>query len=158
AELARAAGFARLKLYLMLGLPGEEDSDLDELVLLAGELSRIIPMSFGCAPFVAKRNTPMDGAPFVPIEETERRVAYLRGKLRGRAEIRPTSPRWAWVEYMLAQGGEEAGLAALEAWRNGGTFAAWKRAFRAADVKPFVGRRVPDGRLRLPQLAAWPSV
>jgi radical SAM superfamily enzyme YgiQ (UPF0313 family) len=158
AELARAAGFARLKLYLMLGLPGEEDGDLDELVLLAGELSRIIPMSFGCAPFVAKRNTPMDGAPFVPIEETERRVAYLRGKLRGRAEIRPTSPRWAWVEYMLAQGGEEAGLAAVEAWRNGGTFAAWKRAFRAADVKPFVGRRVPDGRLRLPQLAAWPSV
>jgi radical SAM superfamily enzyme YgiQ (UPF0313 family) len=158
AELARAAGFARLKLYLMLGLPGEEDSDLDELVLLAGELSRIIPMSFGCAPFVAKRNTPMDGAPFVPIEETERRVAYLRGKLRGRAEIRPTSPRWAWVEYMLAQGGEDAGLAALEAWRNGGSFAAWKRAFRAAGVQPTLARRVPDGRHRLPQLAAWPSV
>jgi radical SAM superfamily enzyme YgiQ (UPF0313 family) len=156
AELAREAGFARLKLYLMLGLPGEEDSDLDELVLLAGELSRIIPTSFGCAPFVAKRNTPMDGAPFVPIEETERRVAYLRRKLRGRAEIRPTSPRWAWVEYMLAQGGEAAGLAAVEAWRNGGTFAAWKRAFRSAGVTPFIGRRVPDGRLRLPQLAAWP--
>jgi len=156
AELARAAGFARLKLYLMLGLPGEEDADLDELVLLANELSRIVPTSFGCAPFVAKRNTPMDGAPFVPIEETERRVAYLRGKLRGRAEIRPTSPRWAWVEYMLAQGGEDAGLAALEAWRAGGTFAAFRRAFRDGCVRPVAGRRVPDGRLRLPQLAAWP--
>ena len=158
AELAREAGFARLKLYLMLGLPGEEDRDLDELVLLAAELSRIIPTSFGCAPFVAKRNTPMDGAPFVPIEETDRRVAYLRAKLRGRAEIRPTSPRWAWVEYMLAQGGEDAGLAAVGAWRNGGTFAAWKRAFRNSGARPFAGRRVPDGRLRLPQLAAWPSV
>jgi radical SAM superfamily enzyme YgiQ (UPF0313 family) len=158
AQLAREAGFARLKLYLMLGLPGEEDADLDELVLLAGELSRIIPTSFGCAPFVAKRNTPMDGAPFVPIEETERRVAYLRAKLRGRAEIRPTSPRWAWVEYMLAQGGEEAGLAAVEAWRGGGTFAAWKRAFRNGGVTPFAGRRVADGRRRLPQLASWPSV
>ena len=158
AGLAREAGFHRLKLYLMLGLPGEEDRDLDELAELATDISRIVPLSFGCAPFVAKRNTPMDGAPFVPIEETERRVAYLRAKLRGRAEIRPTSPRWAWVEYMLAQGDEDAGLAALDAWRAGGSFAAWKRAFRDRGIRPFGARRVQDGRKRLPQLAAWPSV
>ena len=99
----------------------------------------------------------MDGAPFTPVEETERRIAYLRVKLRGRAEIKPTSPRWAWVEYMLAQGGEDAGLAALDAWRAGGTFAAWKRAFRERGVRTFAARRVPDGRLRLPQLAQWPT-
>ncbi len=158
AELAREAGFQRLKLYLMLGLPGEEDRDLEELAQLAREISRIVPLSFGCAPFVAKRNTPMDGAPFTPVEETERRIAYLRAKLRGRAEIRPTSPRWAWVEYVLAQGGEDAGLAAVDAWRAGGSFAAWKRAFRDRGVRTFAARRVPDGRLRLPQLAAWPGV
>jgi radical SAM superfamily enzyme YgiQ (UPF0313 family) len=158
AMLAREAGFQRLKLYLMLGLPGEEDGDLDELADLAARISRIVPLSFGCSPFVAKRNTPMDGVPFVPMEETERRVAYLRARLRGRAEIRPTSPRWAWVEYMLAQGGEDAGLAALDAWRAGGSFAAWKRSFRERGVRPFGARRVQDGRARLPRLAAWPSV
>jgi len=158
AGLAREAGFQRLKLYLMVGLPGEEDRDLDELAELASAISRIVPLSFGCAPFVAKRNTPMDGAPFVPIEETERRIAYLRAKLRGQAEIRPTSPRWAWVEYMLAQGGEDAGMAALDAWRAGGAFAAWKRAFRDRGVRAQGHRRVQDGRLRLPQLAAWPTV
>ena len=158
AQLAREAGFAKLKLYLMLGLPGEADSDLDELVILAGEISRIVPVSFGCAPFVAKRNTPMDGAPFTPILEIERRLAYLRSALRGRAEIRPTSPRWAWVEYMLAQGGLEAGLAAEVAWRAGGSFAAWKRAFRELGVRPTAGARPIDGRRKLPQLAAWPSV
>ncbi|HTO95639.1 MAG TPA: radical SAM protein [Myxococcales bacterium] len=158
AALAREAGLQRLKLYLMVGLPGEEDADLDELAELAKEISRILPLSFGCAPFVAKRNTPMDGAPFVPVPEVERRIARLRARMRGRAEIRPTSPRWAWVEYMLAQGGEDAGLAALEAWRAGGTFAAWKRAFRDRDIRPFTARRVTDGRLRLPRLAAWPTV
>ncbi len=158
AELAREAGFARLKLYLMVGLPGEEDEDLDELVRLAAEISRILPLRFGCAPFVAKRNTPMDGSPFTPIEETERRIAYLRAKLRGRAEIRPTSPRWAWVEYMLAQGDESAGLAAEDAWRAGGSFASWKRAFRERGVRPHPARRVQDGRLRLPRLAEWPVV
>ena len=158
AELARAAGFARLKLYLMVGLPGEEDRDLDELAQLAGEISRIIPLSFGVAQFVAKRNTPMDGSPFTPVEEAERRIAYLRMLLRGRAEIRPTSPRWASVEYMLAQGGEDAGLAALDAWRAGGSFASWKRAFRERGVKSFGARRVQDGRLRLPHLAHWPTL
>ena len=158
AALAKEAGFQRLKLYLMVGLPGEEDRDLDELALLASQISRILPLSFGCAPFVAKRNTPMDGSPFLPVEEIDRRIAHLRAKLRGRAEIRPTSARWAWVEYMLAQGAENAGLAALEAWRAGGSFASWKRAFREGGVRPFAGRRVQDGRLRLPQLAAWPSV
>ena len=158
AELARAAGFARLKLYLMIGLPGEEDEDLDELADLAGEISRILPLSFGCAPFVAKRNTPMDGAPFTPIEELERRIAYLRARLRGQAEIKPVSARWAFVEYMLAQGGEDAGLAALDAWRAGASFAAFRRAFRERGVRPFGARRAPDGRLRLPQLAAWPRV
>src|SRR5437868_1791690 len=158
AALAREGGFQRLKLYLMVGLPGEEDRDLEELAELATEISRVVPLSFGCAPFVAKRNTPMDGAPFVPIDEVERRLAYLRARLRGRAEVRPTSPRWAWVEYMLAQGAEDAGLAALTAWRAGGSFADWKRAFRDRDVRPFASRRVPDGRLRLPQLAAWPTL
>src|SRR5262249_9772902 len=105
AELARAAGFARLKLYLMVGLPGEEEQDLDECAQLAHQISRVLPLSFGCAPFVAKRNTPMDGAPFAGVAEVEQRLASLRGKLRGRAEVRPTSARWAWVEYMLAQGG-----------------------------------------------------
>ena len=158
ATLAREAGFRQLKLYLMVGLPGEEDRDLDELAEMAGEISRIIPLRFGCAPFVAKRNTPMDGSPFTPIEETERRIAYLRARLRGRAEIRPTSPRWAWVEYMLAQGDAGAGLAAEDAWRAGGSFAAWKRAFRDRVVRPHPARRVQDGRLRLPQLAQWPQV
>ncbi len=157
AELARAAGFARLKLYLMLGLPGETDADLDELVQLGEEISRILPLSFGCAPFVAKRNTPMDGAPFTPIAEVERRLAYVRGKLRGRAEIRPTSARWAWVEYMLAQSGPEAGLATEDAWRAGGTFAAFRHAFEARGVVPKTGARPADGRRKLPALAMWPT-
>jgi radical SAM superfamily enzyme YgiQ (UPF0313 family) len=158
AELAREAGFARLKLYLMVGLPGETFADLDECALLAAELSRILPVAFGCAPFVAKRNTPMDGSPYAGIAHIEEKLAYLRGKLRGRAEVRPTSARWAWVEYMLAQGGPEAGLAAEDAWRAGGSFAAWKRAFRERGVVPAAKARVADGRLKLPQLAEWPQL
>lgn len=158
ARLARAHGFRELKLYLMVGLPGETTEDLDELIRFGTEVSRIIPLSYGCAPFVAKRNTPMDGAPFEPIPDVERKLAYLRKGFRGRVEIRATSARWAWVEYMLAQGGPEAGLAAMDAYRAGGAFAAWKRAFAERGVVPHPARRVEDGRVKLPTLAHWPTV
>jgi radical SAM superfamily enzyme YgiQ (UPF0313 family) len=143
---------------MMIGLPGETGEDIDELVRFGTELSRLIPLSYGIAPFVAKRNTPMDGAPFEPIPQIERKLERLRKGLRGRAEVRPTSVRWAWVEYMLAQTGEEGGLAALDAWRAGGSWAAWKRAFNEHGVAPFAASRVVDGRRRLPTLALWPLV
>ena len=58
----------RLKLYLMVGLPTETDADIDECVAFTTELSKIIPIPLGIAPFCAKRNTPMDGLPFAGIE------------------------------------------------------------------------------------------
>ncbi|MBX5483650.1 MAG: radical SAM protein [Myxococcaceae bacterium] len=155
AQLAKAAGIPRLKVYNMVGLPYEEDADIDELVRFTLELTKILPTALGVAPFVAKRNTPMDGAPFAGIKEVEAKLERLRRGLRGRAEVRPTSARWAWVEYMLAQCGPEAGLAAMDAWRAGGSFAAWKRAFEARGVRPFVARRIPDTR-RNP--TTWPLV
>ncbi|AKU92793.1 radical SAM protein [Vulgatibacter incomptus] len=158
AQLTRKHGFAQLKLYLMVGLPGETQDDLDELIRFGTEISKIIPLAYGCSPFVAKRNTPMDGAPFEGIPEIEKKLAYLRRGFQGRVEIRATSARWAWVEYMMAQGDENAGLAAMDAWRGGGSFAAWKRAFRDRDVRPHAARRVEDGRLKLPTLAHWPTV
>ncbi len=135
AEMARKHGLERLKLYLMIGLPGETDEDIDECIAFSRELSKIIPISLGIAPFCAKRNTPLDGQPFAGIKLVEERLERLKRGLRGRVDVRSTSAKWAWVEYMLAQGGEAEGLAVLTAMRDGGTFAAYKRAFNALPEK-----------------------
>jgi radical SAM superfamily enzyme YgiQ (UPF0313 family) len=129
AELVRSAGLRRMKLYEMIGLPGESMDDIGELVRLSLELSKIAPLSLSISPFVAKKNTPLDGAPFEPIRIQAAKLARIRDGLKGKAEIKPASPRWAWVEYMLSQGNETAGLAAMDAWRAGGSFSSWKRAF-----------------------------
>lgn len=131
AELCRAHGIERLKLYMMVGLPEETDADLDELVELSTELSKIIPLSLGVAPFVAKRNTPLDGSPFAGIKTVEQRIERVRRGTKGRVDIRATSARWAWVEWVLAQGGQAEGRAVVDAVRAGGRFADWKRAFEA---------------------------
>ena len=155
ARFAAAAGMERLKVYSMLGLPLETDEDVDELVRFTLELAGHLPVALGVSPFVAKRHTPLDGAPFSGIQVVDARLERLRRGLKGRAEVRPTSARWAWVEYMLAQCGPEAGLAAMDAWRAGGHFAAWKRAFADRGCRPSLRARVPDGRRTATE---WPRV
>jgi radical SAM superfamily enzyme YgiQ (UPF0313 family) len=137
AELCRAHGMTQFKLYMMLGLPGETADDIDELARFSLELARVAPrVSLGIAPFVAKRKTPLDGAPFEAIEVIEERLARLRSAVKGRVVLRPTSPKWAWVEYRLAQGGFAAGRAAAVAARAGGRFADWKTALAEVPLPP----------------------
>ncbi len=129
AETAKRQGMDRLKLYLMIGLPTETDADIDECARFTTELSKIVPISLGIAPFCAKRNTPLDGEPFAGISLVTDRLDRLKRGLKGRADVRSTSAKWAWVEYVLAQGGEAEGLAVVDAVRAGGKFADYKRAF-----------------------------
>ena len=133
-DLLRAARLCRehsmaLKLYVLVGLPGETAADIDELAALALELADLAPkLSLTVAPFVSKRNTPLDQQPFEDIASLDDKLAILRRRLRGRVRLGGDAPKWAWVEYRLAQGGFAQGLAAAEAARAGGGFAAWKRA------------------------------
>jgi radical SAM superfamily enzyme YgiQ (UPF0313 family) len=128
AELARSSGMERLKLYLMLGVPGESAADIDEGVAFVSELSKRIPVSLGVAPFCAKRKTPLDASNFAGIDEVDARLTQLRRGLRGRAEVRATSAKWAWVEYALAQGDALEGLAVFSAVLAGGRFADYRAA------------------------------
>lgn len=148
AELARQHGMNRLKLYLMVGVPGETDADVDECVAFVTELSRIVPVALGIAPFCPKRNTPLHGAPFAGIGVVNKRLDRLRRGLRGRADVRATSARWAWVEAVLAAGGAAEGRAVLQAVHAGGSFRDYERAFEK------IARPEPPRRQSLPLLAA----
>jgi len=86
-------------------------------------------MALGVSPLVPKLHTPLGDSPFAGIEAIDHTLDKLRKGLEGTAEIRSTSARWAWVEYRMSQGGAEAGRAAYEAWKEGGDFRAWERAF-----------------------------
>ncbi|HEY3356218.1 MAG TPA: radical SAM protein, partial [Polyangia bacterium] len=117
AELCRAAGMRRIKLYQLIGVPGEEDADLDELGAFVRELAQIAPVAVAVSPLVPKLQTPLADAPFGPIPLLEAKLKRVRRAIGTVAEVRATSPRTAWIEYCLAQGGEAAGHAALAAGR-----------------------------------------
>lgn len=109
AVLAREHGVGRLKLYVMVGLPGETDADIQEFGVLVRRLSRRIRVSVSASPFVPKPGTPLAAAPFLGTRELKRRMARLRSAIGSFAVLRATSPRDAELEWRLSHArGEEA--------------------------------------------------
>lgn len=133
AQLARQAGMKKAKLYVIIGLPGETDADIDELISFTKEMAGILPTALGMSPLVPKLHTPLGDAPYAGVAEVDRTLKRLRKALGGVAVLRSTSAKWAWVEYRMSQGGQDAGPAALAAWKAGGGYRAWAEAF--ADVE-----------------------
>ena len=137
AELAQWAKMRIFKMYVIIGLPGESTVDIDELADFSLELQSIMPrVALGLSPLVPKLHTPLGDAEFTDIKTLDSRIQHLRSRLKGRVDIRSVSPKWAWVEYRLSQGGEEAGLAAFQAWKDGNKFAHYKKAFSESSEEP----------------------
>lgn len=134
AQVAVAAGIKRLKLYVMVGLPDETDTDMDELVRLTAALDKRLHIAIAAQAFVPKPNTPLSQIPMAPPSLIRRRLALLGRALRGRARLIPTSPRRSWLDWKLAHAGEKASLAAIRSNALGGTFAAWKQAIEELEL------------------------
>jgi radical SAM superfamily enzyme YgiQ (UPF0313 family) len=127
-ELAKAHGMRHLKVYVVAGYPGETDEDLEELVQFIRDLRRTLPVVLGISPLVAKFRTPLADAPFAGEKRVTEIFRYLRGRLRGQAEVRGPGPREAYIEYRLAQGGFVHAEAAIAAEAEGSGLGAWRRA------------------------------
>lgn len=128
ARIAAAEGFEVLKLYAMIGLPGEAEEDVDEFADLVGRMAAIHRVEVALSPFVPKPHTPLAAAPFAGVTRVDARTRRLAERLRGRARLRPSSSRWAWVEARLAGAGPEATERIVEAMAEGGSFARLRRA------------------------------
>lgn len=129
AEFAKEFKMKLLKLYMMIGIPGETDQDIDELIEFTVRIAKITKTAMGISPFVAKKNTPLDKTDFAGIKALDHKIKKINKALGRYIDVRANSSKWAWVEYQLAQGDYDSGFAALKAYRSGGNFAAWKDAF-----------------------------
>lgn len=126
---AKESGIRRAKLYMMVGLPGQEEafaeevSFLTELADLCGGLRMPVELSFST--FVPKPFTPLEGAPFWGVERAKAFFEELRRDFmlstRGGAplELKLASPRESALEALLSQGDGELALKLYRAWREG---------------------------------------
>jgi len=138
AERAHRAGIPQLKLYFIVGLPGETPDDVAAIPELALRLAKETGMrvSLGCSAFVPKPGTPFARQPMAPEREVRKKLEVIRRGLRGRMEFTHESTRWAFWQAVLARGGRElaAPLAAIAEGKD--TPPAWDAAFREHGLNP----------------------
>ncbi len=125
ADAARGAGLHRLRLYAMVGLPGERDEDLSEFCDLIETLSSGLRVAVSVSPFVPKRFTPLADAPFLPVREHKRRLALLRRRIGRLVQLRTSSPREAELEYRLSHLRGAEARAAVIGFASGAQVPEW---------------------------------
>ncbi|HEY7536312.1 MAG TPA: radical SAM protein, partial [Thermodesulfobacteriota bacterium] len=76
AELSLKFGITNLKLYFMVGLPGEEDEDVRAIGKLGKDIREVFPrgkVTIGVNPLVPKPWTPFQWVPFPKLQDVERK-------------------------------------------------------------------------------------
>jgi len=101
-ETAREEGMVKLRIYLMVGIPAETEDDIEECALFVRKLASRIRLSLSVSPFVPKRFTPLEKAPFAGIRTLKSRISLLRRLLRGSVKLKTVSPRTADSEWRLS--------------------------------------------------------
>ncbi len=150
AERADAHGFPQLKLYFMIGLPGETEED----VLAIAELTQAVKARFRrritvhVTPFVPKPHTPFERQPMADGKVLDAGIKRLTRSLRpAGVAVRGEGAAWARVQGVLARGDRALGrsLSRLPA----PTMAGWRRMLRETglDEEAYLGARAPDERL-----------
>ena len=150
AHAAARHGFAQLKLYFMVGLPGETDDDVQaitDLALAVGKPFRR-QVTVNLTPFVPKAHTPFQWVAMADVTTLRARIRRVRQTLQRRGvAVRAESPAWAAVQGVLARGDRRVGAALLALEHP--TLAGWRKALAATDLDPaaYLGKWSPDEAL-----------
>lgn len=106
-ETVAQSGLKSVKLYGMVGLPDENEADLNATIALLKDLKRLHPkliISLGCSTFVPKASTPFQWMPRMETSTLKHRQELLQKGLVKTAEFRPSSPKWDYVQALLSRG------------------------------------------------------
>lgn len=126
---ASDAGIRRVKLYFMIGLPTETDTDVEATVEMVRRLARefsSVRFQVSVSVFVPKPWTPFQWSPMERPDVLKNRYRALRRALTGTRGVAFSgeSPRLAAFQALLARGDRRTGCVLVAAHANGGRYAA----------------------------------
>ncbi len=156
AQEAFSAGWERLKLYFMIGLPTETDddvigiADLTEKILARAEeilprgRAKRVKLAVSVSTFIPKPHTPFQWSGAIPIAEIIRRQSLLKERLpKKRVDFKWHEAGSSLLEAALARG--DARLAdaierahdlgaEFDGWSDKFSLDTWRRAFEQVDL------------------------
>ncbi|AFZ28938.1 Radical SAM domain protein [Gloeocapsa sp. PCC 7428] len=130
---AKAGGLSSLKLYGMVGVPGEDMADLEQTVAMMKSLKKAAPglrLTLGCSTFVPKAHTPFQW--YGVNHQAEKRLQFLQKQLKPQGiDFRPESYNWSVIQALLSRGDRRLSQL-LELTRHyGDSLGSYRRAFKA---------------------------
>ena len=129
---AKAGGLKALKLYGMVGIPGEEMSDVEQTVEMMVAIKKAAPglrLTLGCSTFVPKSHTPFQWYGVNP--QAKKRLKYLEKHLRQQGiDFRPESYNWSVIQALISRGDRRLGKLLQLTREFGDSVGSYKRAFK----------------------------
>lgn len=124
------AGWSGVKLYFMLGLPGEREEDLEAIIELAHKVLHTSKnrgqVTVSLSTFVPKPHTPFQWERQIGIDEITERQNFFKRRIRNKKiHIKWHDARMSFLEGIFSRGGAETGALIEEAYRLGCRFDGW---------------------------------
>ncbi len=133
-----SAGWRLVKLYFMIGLPSEEEQDLQgiahlclEALKVARRLKASAQINVSVSTFIPKAHTPFQWEPQSSPEEVERKQRFLRKSLdRHGLQFKWSDSRLSLLEGVFARGDRRLGHLLETAYSLGCRLDGWGEHFR----------------------------
>ncbi|MFO0738690.1 MAG: TIGR03960 family B12-binding radical SAM protein [Labilithrix sp.] len=141
AERIFSRGWDSMKLYFMIGLPTEEESDVREIVQV-GKRARAVgkqvrkemlnagppKVTVSVSSHVPKPHTPFQWCAMDVESQIKQKQSWLLEEVRGAkgVDLRMHDSRTSWLEGVFARGDRKLGRVLLRAYASGARFDSWE--------------------------------
>lgn len=126
-------GWKKFKLYFMIGLPSENDSDvmaISELLNSIASRFRHVRINASVSPFVPRPFTPFQWSEQISKDEMDRRISLIRNGLEYKnVQLNARDTDISFLEGVFARGGKELGDVIECAYNNGQRLDQWSEYF-----------------------------
>ncbi|MCX5677747.1 MAG: TIGR03960 family B12-binding radical SAM protein [Candidatus Omnitrophica bacterium] len=132
-------GWRKVKLYFMIGLPGETEEDLAGITDLMRKISNLkkeidghpAQITASINAFVPKPHTFFERSAMADVESLEKKREILRSGFRSKLiDLDFHSFNRSYLEAILTRGDRRLANVIYESWRSGARFDGWQELFR----------------------------
>jgi radical SAM family uncharacterized protein/radical SAM-linked protein len=151
------AGWKSIKLYFMIGLPGETQEDLEGIIDLGYQALRAAKnrgqVTISLSTFVPKPHTPFQWHRQISLDETYSKQEFIRQRIRSRnLAVKWHDAEMSMLEGLFSRGDEKLGMlletvfhkgCRFDGWTDLFRFDLWQEAFHETGIRPenFTGER-----------------
>ncbi|MEE8185102.1 MAG: radical SAM protein [Thermodesulfobacteriota bacterium] len=128
----RDAGFHRIKLYFLIGLPTERKEDIDAIVDITRRIRGVMRkgvITLSINPFIPKPWTPFQWCSYEKTKKLEEKLSYLKKetiKIKG-VKLKAYSPRIGYMQAVLSRGDRRVSEAIVKGFDD-----SWSTLLRGA--------------------------